>query len=75
MVGSLFSWYIKTLTKHHLDDSDELITECLIRASNKGYNKNQTYNLLVKNGIDMTPKATEELFSKFDQLLRESNNL
>ena len=74
-MDSLFSWYIRILTKHHLDDSVELITECLLRARYKNYDKNQTYNLLVKNGIDMTPKATEELFSRFDELLWESNNL
>jgi len=62
MVSSLFSWYIKTLAKHHLEDSVELITECLIRASNKNYDKNQTYNLLIRNGIDMTPIATETFF-------------
>jgi len=74
-VSPLFPWYSHVLDKYGLGDDMEMITAILMRASNRGYDKNKVYNLLIKNGVEMTPKATEELFSKFDELLRDSYRL
>jgi len=74
-VSELFPWYVKTLTKYGLDDSVELITDILMKASGSDWSKEQVYNKLIEKGVDMSPEATKELFSKFDELVRDSYRL
>lgn len=74
-VSGLFPWYVDTLTKHNLDDDIELFTAVLMKARRDNLNKNQVYNILISKDVNMTPEATDEIFSKFDELVQDSYSL
>ena len=70
----LFHWLVNVLKKYGEGDAIEIITLIFMNARNKDWNKNQVYKRLERYEID-NPKLIEELYSRFDELVRESYSL
>ena len=66
--------YKNVLKKYGEGDAIEIITIIFMNARNKDWNKNQVYKRLARYEID-NPKLIEKLYSRFDELVRESYSL
>lgn len=73
---NLFNWLSNLTEKYDLNEEDqEYITIIFMHASDKRWNKNQVFKKLEKYPEMINPKFIAELFTKFDDLVKNAYRL